>query len=225
MKRRKLNKRRASLFVVAPLLSCLLAGAGASAYGQKGARSADEILKLGFFYYNNDDVSDEAANQFRTVIAQYPRSAEAETAQFYLGAYYQRKYYVQDAKFRRKDTQALEAAWKEYRTYTDRYYKGGSHQWLADAFFNLALVYLQMGDTVNAGYELDKMSMAAALDDSVYLYQVVYSPNGDDVLDGSFPARRLADYTSSLVKEGGRSFEQLVAALRDWCREQRLKGA
>jgi hypothetical protein len=226
VKRLQLNKRRASLFVVAHLLCCLLAGAGASAYGQgKRARSADEILKLGFFYYNNDDISDEAANQFRAVIAQYPRSTEAETAQYYLGSYFQRKYYVEGTKFRRKDTQALEAAGREYRAYTDRYYKDGSHQWLADAFFNLALVYLQSGDAVNAGYELNKMSGAASPDDSVYIYQVIYSQSSDDVLDGSFSASRLAAYTSALVNEGGRSFDQIAAAIRDWCREQRAKGA
>lgn len=226
MKRLKLNKRRAGHLVVAQLLCCLLAAAGVSASGQtKGARSADEILKLGFFYYNNDDISDEAANQFRAVIAQYPHSEEAETAQYYLGSYFQRKYYVQEAKFRRRDAQALEAAAREYRAYTDRYYKGGSHQWLADAFFNLALVHLQSGDVVNAGYELNKMSGAASLDDSVYIYQVIYSQSTDDVLDGRFPSSRLAEYASSVAADGGRSFEQKVAAIRDWCRDQRAKGA
>jgi hypothetical protein len=184
----------------------------------------DQLLKLGFFYYNNDDISDKAATQFRAAIAKDPKSDAAETAQYYLGSYFQRKYYVQQAKFGKPDRNALEAAKREYRLYTDRYYKTGTHQWLADAFFNLALVFLQAGDTRNAGYELNKIGGAARLDNSVYIYQVVYSQSPGDVLDGYFPSGPLASYTSSLLSQA-QGFDQQVAAIKNWCRQQNPKQA
>ena len=181
------------------------------------ANTADEILKLGFFYYNNDDISDKAATQFRAVIAKYPKSGEAETAQYYLGSYYQRKFYVKLAQYRKEDKSPLELAVREYRVYTDKYYKSGSHKWLGDAFFNLALVYLQKGDVRNAGFELNKMRGASNLDSSVYLYQVIYSKNFEDVIDRSVATEGLAGYTSSLVYSG-KSFWQITTAIRDWVR-------
>ncbi len=215
-------------------LCCLLVFAAPAALGQKtpatrpktsqtqqagNASSPDQLLKLGYFYYNNDDITDKAAEQFMAVISKYPKSAEAETAQYYLGSYYQRKYYVQMEKYRKQDERSLEAAKKEYKAYTDKYYKTGSHQWLSDAFFNLALVYLQAGDARNAGYELAKIGGASSLDNSVYIYQVTYSQSYDDVIDANINAKRLADYASSLINSK-QSFKQTVSSIRDWCRNQ-----
>jgi len=187
------------------------------------ANTADQILKLGFFYYNNDDISDKAATQFRIVISKYPKSSEAETAQYYLGSYYQRKYYVKWAQYRKEDKSPLELAVREYRVYTDKYYKSGSHKWLGDAFFNLALVYLQKGDARNAGFELNKMKGASNLDSSVYIYQVIYSKNYEDVIDRSVATEGLASYTSSLVYSG-KSFWQITASIKDWSKSG-AKGA
>ena len=184
----------------------------------------DQMLKLAIFYYNNDDITDKAATQFRAVIAKYPKSNEAETAQYYLGSYFQRKYYIEQAKYRKADAAALESARREYRAYTDKYYKSGTHQWLADAFFNLALVYLQKNDARNAGFELNKMSGAASLDGTVYIYQIVYSQSSDDVINGSFPAKALADYAIS-VANSKQSFIQQAAALKQWCRQRGAKAS
>jgi hypothetical protein len=237
----KPNGRRNAerLVATACLLCCLLICGASVARGQKKSAKAratalqgnapstpDQLLKLGFFYYNNDDISDKAAAQFRAVIARDPGSNAAETAQYYLGSYYQRKYYVQQAKFGKPDRQALEMAKREYRAYTDRYYKTGTHQWLADAFFNLALVLLQQNDARNAGYELNKLNEAASLDNSVYIYQVVYSTNSADILDGYFPSGPLANYTASLLYGGKvQGFNQQAAAIKDWCRSQNPKQA
>jgi hypothetical protein len=192
---------------------------------QSNTNSPDQMLKLALFYYNNDDITDKAATQLRAVIAKYPGANEAETAQYYLGSYFQRKYYIEMAKYRKEDKAALEAAKREYRIYTDRYYKSGTHQWLADAFFNLALVFMQQGDDKNPGYELSKMSGAAALDSLVYIYQVAYSQSTDDVIDNSFQTRSLAEYASTVAGNSGQSFAQKVASIKQWCRSQGAKQA
>lgn len=215
--------RMTAMLSLALFCLCLALTCAAQTKQQGIASSADQLLKLGFFYYNNDDITDKAATQFRAVISKYPKSTEAETAQYYLGSYYQRKYYVQLEKYRKPDARALESAKKEYRAYTDRYYKTGSRQWLADAFFNLALVYLQTGDARNAGFELSKMGGASALDNSTYIYQVIYSQSYDDVLDGNFNSKALADYTAVLIKGTKPSFKQTVNSIRDWCRRQGVK--
>jgi tetratricopeptide (TPR) repeat protein len=211
-----LKKTRAiNLLVIAHLVGCLLVCGERVA----AAQTPEQILKLGLFYYNNDDISDKAATQFRllTQNKKYSKTKEAETAQYYLGSYYQRKYYLLKLKYLKEDKAALASAKREYQTYTDKYYKSGTHQWLADAFFNLALVYLQMGDARNAGFELNKMDGAAKLDNSVYIFQVIYSQNKTNVLDRYFPTAPLADYTSSLVKDPRQSFDQKIAAIREWC--------
>jgi hypothetical protein len=209
------------LLVIAQLFGCVLIFGVVVAAGQQ----ADELLKKGYFYYNNDDITDKAATQFRAVMAKYPKSDEAETAQYYLGSYFQRKYYVELTKYRRTDPNALKSAKDAYRAYTNKYYKSGNHQWLADAFFNLALVFLQQGDAKNAGYELNKMGGAASLDGSVYIYQVIYSQNKDDVLNSEFRTKALADYASSIVGNSNQSFAQKVAAIKQWCRNQGAKQA
>src|SRR2546425_1104819 len=52
--------------------------------------TAEQILSVGELYYNNAEINDKAAQQFRLVIKKYPNSREAEKAQYYLGSYYQR---------------------------------------------------------------------------------------------------------------------------------------
>jgi hypothetical protein len=208
-----------ALLLCAPYAAAQSRNASVS-QAQQQQNSPDQLLKLGFFYYNNDDITDKAATQFRAVMSKYPKSDEAETAQYYLGSYYQRKYYIELAQYRKEDNAALASAKKEYRAYTDKYYKGDKHQWLGDAFFNLALVFLQMNDPTNAGYELEKMNKASSLDGTVYLYEIIYSPNADDVIDGSFQTGALADYASSVFKNSRQSFTQKVAALKQWCRSR-----
>lgn len=202
---------------------CLLVFAGGAASRQRQQQqqqqTPDQLLKMGFFYYNNDDISDKAATQFSAVIRRDPNSAAAETAQYYLGGYYQRKYYVQKAKSGKPDRNALLRAKTEYKAYTDKYYRSGSHQWLADAFFNLALVYLQLGDTKNAEYELNKMGGAAGLDNSVYVYQVIYSQSPSDILDGYFQTGALKNFAASVIYSN-QSFDQKIEAIKNWCRQQ-----
>lgn len=229
------SSRHLRLRVVLPLLCCLLICGEAIVCGQKkrsaaAASTPAQILDLGFFYYNNDDINDTAAVNFRKVISRFPDTVEAEKAQYYLGSYYQRKYYVQKAKYGQPPNDlALIEARDEYLNYTNKYVKKGTHQWLADAFFNRALVFLQLkalraDNKLYAQYELNKAADFAYLDDSIYVYQVVYSQSPGDVLDGNYDTVALAKYANSIQSQI-KNFDQQIAAIRDWCRQRSPKQA
>jgi hypothetical protein len=197
--------------------------------------TADQCLSLGIYYYNNDDISDQAARQFNLVMTKYAGSKQAEQAQYFLASYYQRKYYIQLRRQRKDERKLLQLAAIEYKKYTDRYYQNGSGQWLADAFFNLGLVYLQVNDPNSAGNELSKMRDASGRDGSVYLYEIVWSPSPDDVIDSYVAARPLANFALSILSGkisvqqiqrsvgGGDSFDQKVLMLKKWCQLQKSR--
>ncbi len=182
--------------------------------------SASQCLSLGLFYFNNDDISDRAAQQFRAVIRGYPQSAEAEKAQYYLGCYYQRKFYIQRQRYRRDDSTLLEQAQREYLGYIGKYSTQGKGEWLADAHFNAALAYVQSGDASGARNILKRMVSAAARDQKVYVYQVVWSLDRSDVVDEDIEALALANYTQTLL---GRPVDQVVLELKRWCQSRRSR--
>jgi hypothetical protein len=187
-------------------------------------KGAGPCLSLGLFYFNNDDISDKAVGPFKTVITQFPKNDEAETAQYYLASYYQRKFYIQRERSRRDDPALLQQAQREFFTYIDRYSNAGSGKWLTDAHFNLALVFVQLRDQKGAANILDRMINAAPRDRQTYLYQVVWSPNPADVVDSYVDARALAEYTRSLVY-AGQPCEQIMPTIRKWCQSQKSKKA
>lgn len=182
----------------------------------------DKMYSLGIFYYNNDDITDKAAEQFRNLKTTYPNSPKAANAQYYLGSYYQRKFYIQRERSKTTDWGALGMAEKEYFLYIDKYSSGGASEWLSDSHFNLALVFLQENQQDWARDILNRMSRAANQDRKVYIYQIVWSSDPADVLDYSFDAGDLARYTASLVNNG-QNFEQNVASLKRWCGSHRSR--
>ena len=195
--------------------------------------TADECLALGMFYYNNDDTSERAPQHFRLVIRTFRGSAQqVETAQYYLASFYQRKYYIEWWKERRSDEAALRTAVREYGKYTDQYYKEGSHTWLGDAFFNLALAYLELGETGSAWNELTKMRDASDLDSRTYVYEIVWSADSSDVVSAELPTRNLADYAMQILSASrnvqsqstnGDSVKATILQLRKWCQAQKSK--
>lgn len=181
----------------------------------------EEIFSLGFFYYNNSDIRDDnAAKQFQRVIRNYSRSEEAERAQFFLASYYQRKYYIRKERYGEADPDALNAAENEYEKYIQNYPNGGPCQCLSDAYFNLAMVHLQKGNHNAARHRLARLSEEAGKDPSVYIYQVVWSSNSNDVIDSHFDAKSLAQYTSKI---SGLPFDDAVNVLKRWSRDQKSK--
>ncbi|HEX8070994.1 MAG TPA: hypothetical protein VF546_13645 [Pyrinomonadaceae bacterium] len=221
---------RRLLAALAALGLCLLA---AAALAQKcpapGARcrapqavpkssTAKQLLASGLYYYNHDDTCDNAAQFFRALLTpKYRGTEEAESAQYFLASYYQRKFYVKRAQWRCDDWDALKTAQREFKVYTDNYYHAHA-QWLGDAFFNLALVNWQLDDKQAARNELTKMRDAAGYDDSVYVYEIIWSLNTEDVVDSSLSTRKLSDCA---LNNFNQPFDRAVTAMRQWSQGQR----
>jgi hypothetical protein len=186
------------------------------AYGQS---ASEKILRKGIAYYNTDDISDQAAAQFMLILRNYKTSSEAESAQYYLASYYQRKFYIIKRNQGREDKGLLAKAKTEYGNYTKNYLKQGS-KWLSDAFFNLALVYFQLNDSKNAGWELNKMGQFSGMDPQVYIYEVVWSPDSGDVIDGWYQADALAEFVKG---NSEKSFQNLINVTKRWCRASKTK--
>lgn len=194
--------------------------------------SAQQCLARGMFYYNNDDINDNASQHFNLVISRFSRSSkELEQARYYLASYYQRKYYIQKHRLRRDDRKVLELAATKYGEFINNY-KSGSSQLLADAFFNQALAYLQLGDSKRAYDEMYNMREVRSRDGSVYIYEVVWSPRPEDVVDTYLPTESLGNFGMGLVRSNASSaqqvgvpdsFEQKVLVLRRWCQSQKSK--
>ena len=183
---------------------------------------AQRQLDLALHYYNTDDLNKRAEELLKQVLKRYDGTAESESAQYYLAAYYQRRFYLCSIKQGDPDWSALKQGRDEYRTYTDKYYNRGTRQWLNESFFNLAMVYLQLGEPWNAVNELEKMKKAAEIDPGVYIYQIVWSPQSQDVIDSSLPAAKLADYALKVIHENGKDFDRAVLLIQRWCQGQRI---
>ena len=102
-------------------------------------------------------------------------------------------------------------------------------EWLADAYFNLALIFLQRGDNKRAEEFLGKMYGAAPYDRTTHVYQVIWSPNTKDIIDSSFDSKQLAEYANSLIysyayaqqRVPGRPFDSIVEKIKGWCKGKR----
>jgi tetratricopeptide (TPR) repeat protein len=216
---------------MAVLLSNAL-GTSESVLGQtrRVSRRGDPkaILAVADLYYKNNDISDKAAVEYRKVRDQFPSSKEAETAQYFLGSYYHRKFYIQRDKKLKEDYGLLVEAQGQYEDYVNRYaWRSRSPDWLADAHFNLALIFLQRGENQKGEAALGKMYGAAPYDPTTHVYQVIWSPNTKDVIDGRFDSKQLAEYANSLIythaytqqrNPSGRTFEIIVEKIKLWCK-------
>jgi TolA-binding protein len=188
---------------------------------QQAPSGAAQLYSQGFFAYENFDTSDTAPNNFRQVIVKYPGSPEAESAQYFLGSFYQRKYQLKAKETGVGSADTLDEARRAYEDYIRKYPTGnGPCQCLSDAYFNLALVYFQLGKPAVARAQLEKIRSSYERDHWVYIYQVVSSPNQKDVIDSHFDAVRLADYTSKIT---GLPFDTAATLLKQWCRSEKSK--
>jgi hypothetical protein len=184
------------------------------------------------FYYNNDDINDNASLHFNLVISRFQRSSkELEEARYYLASYYQRKFYIQKHRLGGGDKKILELAAQKYGEFINAY-RTGSSQLLAEAFFNQALAYLQLGDNKRAYDEMYNMREVKSRDGSVYIYEVVWSPRPEDVVDSYLPTESLGNFGMGIVSGSPSgpyqtgvptSFEQKVLAIRRWCQSQKSR--
>jgi hypothetical protein len=223
------NQRFRQICMIAGMVLLLPAGILAQSKKPQAAQMADNTspqgtLDLAMYYYNNDDLEDDAKELFKRLLTpRYKNTPQSETAQYYLAAYYQRRFYLCREKRGDPDWSALRDAVVQYRKYTDNYYGGEKHKWLNESFFNLAMVYLQLGEPWNAVNELSKMRKAAEIDPAVYIYQIVWSSQSQDVIDSDLPAAQLADYAKKVVQENGNNFDKAVLLIQKWCQGQRVK--
>jgi hypothetical protein len=198
---------------------------------KRQAPTAKSELALADFYYKNDDITDMAAQQYRKVRNIYVGTNEAATAQYFLGSYYHRKFYIQKEKKLTEDRTVLTEAQAQYEDYISKdAWRNKQPEWLSDAYFNLALIFLQRGMDGEAEQSLGKMYGAAPYDSQVYIYQVVWSPSSDDVIDARVDSRKLAEYTNSLVYDFRNSRQQMqrplsfaaiVTKVGQWCKQQK----
>jgi tetratricopeptide (TPR) repeat protein len=182
-------------------------------------------------YYKNNDITDRAAVEYRAVRDRFPKTQEAATAQYFLGSYYHRKFYIQREKQLKEDYGLLVEAQGQYEDYVNRYaWKVKSPDWLADAYFNLALVFLQRGENKRAEESLGKMYGAAPYDRTTNVYQVIWSPNSRDLIDSSYDSKQLAEFANSLIYSYAYSqqqvrksppFETIVEKIKLWCKSKK----
>jgi hypothetical protein len=210
-----------SLGLLLPGLAPSLQHASAQQQQQQATRSRS--LDRGMFYLINNDTSDKAAREFKQVIKNYPGSQEAEDAQYALGLYYHRKYYISKEKWRRTFSESLTSASAAYREYATRYSTHGSGNWLSDARFNLSLVYMEGGAFEAAVNELSRIILYdSGRDPVINVYKLIWSPDADDVIDKDFDARELAEHTRTLAQlyKYSPDIERVVLPLKRWCKSR-----
>jgi hypothetical protein len=214
------------------LLACLAVLPVSVAAQKRTARTSPTsdpkaILAKADLYFKNNDITDRAAVEYRAVRDRFPKTREAATAQYYLGSYYHRKFYIQREKKLSEDYGLLVEAQGQYEDYVKRYaWQTNPPEWLADAYFNLALIFLQRGDNKRGEEFMGKMYGAAPYDGNTHIYQVIWSPNSRDVIDSSFDSKQLAEYANSLIysqayaqrREQGPPFDSIVEKIKRWCK-------
>lgn len=179
--------------------------------------SAAKLLSEGTYYQSGDDTSDRAADSYRQLILRYPDSTQAEQAQFYLGIYYQNKFFILEHRYKTQDWSSFNQAEDALHTYVGKYPRGS---YLADAYYALAMISLRRGYSnkyrADAKSWLNKMSGQRA-DGKVYLYKVVWSPHSDDVIKLTCEKNSLAANELILINRIS-TFEGFTIALKEWCR-------
>jgi outer membrane protein assembly factor BamD (BamD/ComL family) len=180
--------------------------------------TAAKLLSEGTYYQSGDDTSDRAADSYRQLILRYPKSTQAEQAQFYLGTYYENKFFILEHKYKTQDWSSFNQAEDALHTYVAKYPRGS---YSADAYFALAMISLRRGYNHNkyradAISSLNKMSAQKA-DSNVYIYRVVWTPYSEDVVKLTCYKNSLAAYEQILINRNS-TFDAFTIALTLWCR-------
>lgn len=211
----KFHRRDLSRALVA--IVCILTVA--SQLRSQFPQSAAQLLKDGTYYHSIDDMSDRAGDRYRQIIRQFPKSKEAEQAQFYLGTYYQKKFYILEHTNRVQDWSSFNEAEGALNGYITKYSVSGYKTHLSDAYYTLAMIALRRGDSKTAAYQLDQMQRQAPKDSSVTIYKVVWSPSDQDVIKKDCDSRELAAATLQLSSKTG-DFNEIVYVLKEWCNQK-----
>lgn len=177
---------------------------------QKSAR----VLKEGSRYQAIDDTSDRAAELYQQLIRDDSKSAEAEAAQFFLGAYYSRKFFIIEKRSNVQDWGSMNRAEQELYAYIGKYPHGF---YLADAYHTLAIIALRRDYRENARALWTQMRNVAGRDSKVYIFRVTWSPSNDDVIKGYCDTVALSEVSLGLLNKQA-PFNQVVSELTNWAR-------
>jgi TolA-binding protein len=221
----QITMRKHGTFIVCAFILMLLVPVSSpkasGAPGSGTSSTAKDLLKKANYYYSVDDITDRASDTYRELLTKYPKSPEAEQAQFYLGLYFHKKFYCLRSKGGKVDAWSVfNEAERALNTYNKNYSSKGTGAYLADSYFVLAMIYLQRGSDTNrqqAASYLDSMATAASRDRSVFIQDIVWTPNAKANLNVMCDARKLASAGLASMKRFN-SFDQLVDDLRNWCR-------
>ena len=176
--------------------------------------SAAQLLKQGSSYQAADDTSDRAPDIYRQLIRLFPKSVEAEAAQFFLGTYYQRKFFILEQRSKTQDWESLNRAEEELYRYKGKYPKGS---YIADTFHILATIALRRGYGTTAASWLQNMKQAAAADKKVYIFRMTWSPNTNDLVKAYCDTRALADANLDPINRK-LSFDAVMNEVTNWAR-------
>jgi hypothetical protein len=175
-------------------------------------QSAAQLLKEGSRYQAADDTSDRAPEVYRQLIMKYPKSAQAEAAQYFLGAFYERKFFILEQRSNVQDWDSMNKAENELYVYLGRYPRGF---YLADAYQSLAIVALRRGYRGSAKSLYGKMREAAGKDRKVYIFRLTWSPNTGDVIKGYCDTSSLASASIDAIDKES-SFDGVIGILTNW---------
>jgi tetratricopeptide (TPR) repeat protein len=187
------------------------------------AQTPEKEYEIGFFLYNNDDVSDKVAEIFQSLIRNYPNTPTAEEAAYQLGRYYQKKFYIVRNLRGIMDPSILEQAVGAYKAFIQTYEEKSSKK-LADAYFYLALTYFELGNKEAAMQSLQHLVNSETLkDDQVRIDRLIWSRRPQDRIESTYNARELAKKTLEIFSSYPETPFQLrdskeLAALTLWCK-------
>lgn len=231
----ELKPRRAFSYLVA--ISLVVIGCSLSIEAQREQptiMTPDKLLLLGDFYLKNNDVTDAADRYYKLLTSNFPGTRQAGVAQYNRGSYWQKKFYILREEKEGASQRALAAlnqAEGQYYDFIDKFAEQtNTTDLLADAAFNLALVYLQNDKATNINRTVDNRTLAVGWlnvmlyrltnrDGQVYIYRVVWSSNPSDVVDRNVNSAQLATFAREAINSG-LSVDQVVSQVKQWCRKQ-----
>jgi len=181
------------------------------------AQPATELLKEGRYYHGLNDISDRAAERYQMTMKASPRSPQAEEAQYYLGTYFQKKFYLLEERYRVQDWSTFNRAEEAYFGYISKYTGKGFHLYLSDAYYALAMVALRRGSDENAQKYLWALNEASVKDQEVAVFYGLLPPDSKDVKNAVCNSRSLAAATLEIIGKE-KSFPGRTNMLRQWHR-------
>ena len=179
--------------------------------------TARTALERGRFFLESGALDAAAASL--TQAARASTGPEGEEAEHLLGVLEQRRYHQEKEKTGRRDWQRLNLAEAAYGRSQARARAGAGGTWLADSAFFVAIIQIERGVLARARAATQALAAAAATDDRVHVYQVVWSSLPSTVIDGSFSTATLAALLADLIRRekqlSDASIRPIVNALED----------